>query len=152
MKKKKKTEEQTAAAAQAAKSAGDASNAAFEPGVVGNIASLEHLEALLQRSKSEGFGVVLDFTAGWCKPCQAIKPRFKALAGEYPSHSFWEVDADELDDVTARYEVMGLPTFQIFKNGERVAKDKGGDEAKMVKLMQEHLGAPQKAGEGKKSS
>merc|ERR1712048_1188574 len=86
--------------------------ATFEPGLVGSIASAEHLDALLQRSKAEGFAVVLDFTAPWCRPCQAIKPRFKALASEYAGHCFAEVNADELDAVTARCEVMGLPTFQ----------------------------------------
>mmetsp|Transcript_30871 Transcript_30871/g.86941 ORF Transcript_30871/g.86941 Transcript_30871/m.86941 type:complete len:209 (-) Transcript_30871:136-762(-) len=122
--------------------------AVFEHGVVGHVTSSEQLDALLKRSKAENFAIVLDFTASWCKPCQAIKPRFKELASQYSRHVFAEVDADDLDDVVARCEVMGLPTFQVFSGGERVGSATGGDETKMVGLISQHLGPP----EGKKGS
>mmetsp|Transcript_83141 Transcript_83141/g.220609 ORF Transcript_83141/g.220609 Transcript_83141/m.220609 type:complete len:206 (-) Transcript_83141:126-743(-) len=123
----------------------------FEPGEVGHIQSTEHLDALLQRSKAEGFAVVLDFTAPWCKPCQAIKPRFKALAADYRGHVFAEVDADELDGITARCEVMGLPTFQVYLDGERKGSSTGSEEGKLVSLVQKHLGEAGGGAEAKKA-
>mmetsp|Transcript_35113 Transcript_35113/g.111620 ORF Transcript_35113/g.111620 Transcript_35113/m.111620 type:complete len:200 (-) Transcript_35113:81-680(-) len=124
--------------------------AAIAPGTVGHVASAEHLDELLGRSRSEGFAVVLDFTAPWCKPCQAIKPRFKALAAQHPGHCFAEVDADELDAVTARCEVLGLPTFQVYVAGERVGSTTGGNEQNMVALVEKHLKS--NGGAGKKDS
>ncbi|CAE7215781.1 TXN [Symbiodinium natans] len=110
------------------------------PGEVGHLASAEQLQALLQRSKEGAFGVVLDFTASWCKPCQAIKPHFQALAGSYPGHVFLQVDADELEDVVTRSGVMGLPTFQVYVGGEQVGSITGADEAKLGTLIS-HLAA-----------
>eukprot|EP00933_Yihiella_yeosuensis_P010938 TRINITY_DN117840_c0_g1_i1.p1 TRINITY_DN117840_c0_g1~~TRINITY_DN117840_c0_g1_i1.p1 ORF type:complete len:202 (-),score=52.39 TRINITY_DN117840_c0_g1_i1:124-729(-) len=108
-------------------------------GSVGAIQSPEHLDELLERSKREGFAVVLDFTAAWCKPCQAIKPKFKAMAAEYKTHYFAEVDADEMDDVVTNCGVLGLPTFQVYKDGKEVGSVTGGEENKLVQLVSEHL-------------
>ncbi|CAK0847077.1 unnamed protein product, partial [Prorocentrum cordatum] len=136
-KKKKKAGEPTAAAG-------------FEPGKVGSVQSKEHLDSLLAESVTAGHAVVLDFTASWCKPCQAMKPRFEALAAQYSSHCFAEVDADEQDDVSAQCEVMGLPTFQVFLAGKRVASITGAGEEKLDALVAEHLGAP--GGQGDKKT
>mmetsp|Transcript_10514 Transcript_10514/g.20280 ORF Transcript_10514/g.20280 Transcript_10514/m.20280 type:complete len:211 (+) Transcript_10514:97-729(+) len=148
LKKKKKKEANGQAATNGHGAAnGKSDSSGFQPGVVCQISSGEHLDALLQKSAAEGFAVVLDFTAPWCKPCQAIKPRFHALAAERPGHCFAEVDADELDDVSARCEVMGLPTFQVYLNGQRAGSTTGGDESKLVSLIEQHLdtgGGPEK--------
>ncbi|CAE7029589.1 TXN [Symbiodinium sp. CCMP2456] len=120
-------------------------NGTAEPvrsGEVGHLASAEQLQALLQRSKEESFGVVLDFTASWCKPCQAIKPKFQALAASYPRHVFLEVNADELEDVVTRCGVMGLPTFQAYVAGEQAGSITGADEAKLTTLISTALGTP----------
>mmetsp|Transcript_14047 Transcript_14047/g.26251 ORF Transcript_14047/g.26251 Transcript_14047/m.26251 type:complete len:200 (+) Transcript_14047:48-647(+) len=130
---------------KAAKATGPADASSFHAGEVGHLASAEQLQGLLQRSKEESFAVVLDFTASWCKPCQAIKPHFQALAGTYPRHSFLQVDADELEDVVARSGVMGLPTFQVYIAGEQVGSVTGSDEAKLTALLSQHLGTPSPA-------
>lgn len=117
----------------------------FESGAVVPITSEEHLDAMLAKSKSEGFGIVLDFTASWCKPCQKIKPRFAEMAKEHSKHCFMTVDADDLDDVMTRCGVMGLPTFQVYLGGEQVGTVTGGDESKVVALVTEHLKAGSKA-------
>lgn len=109
-------------------------------GEVGEVASQEHFDATLSRSKQEGFAVVIDFTAPWCKPCQAIKPKFKALAAEYASHCFLELNADELDDVSAKCGVMGLPAFKVYKDGNEVGSLTGDNEAKLEKILSDNLG------------
>ncbi|CAK9066846.1 unnamed protein product [Durusdinium trenchii] len=116
-------------------------------GEVNHLTSAAQLDELQRRSKQESWALVLDFTAPWCKPCQALKPRFQELARQYPKDCFLEVDADEMDDVTAKHGVMGLPTFQIYRHGEQVTTSTGCDEAALAKLLSEHLGAPT---EGKK--
>eukprot|EP00929_Paragymnodinium_shiwhaense_P046696 TRINITY_DN23762_c0_g1_i1.p1 TRINITY_DN23762_c0_g1~~TRINITY_DN23762_c0_g1_i1.p1 ORF type:complete len:202 (-),score=59.58 TRINITY_DN23762_c0_g1_i1:178-783(-) len=126
-----------------AKAAGATGAAAAEQvtaGEVGQLQSQEQLDALLARSQAEDFAVVLDFTASWCRPCQAIKPKFKALAAEHSKHIFLEVDADELDDVVGQCGVMGLPTFQVYRGSGQVGSLTGGDsEQKLVDLISQHL-------------
>merc|ERR1719284_624213 len=56
-KKKKKTEGESTNSAPASTD--------FEAGSVNQIQSAEHLKAVLERSKVDNFGIVLDFTASW---------------------------------------------------------------------------------------
>jgi len=45
------------------------------------------------------------------------------LAGEYAgSVRFGQVDADESPELAAQFQVMGLPTVIVFKNGEPMDK------------------------------
>lgn len=114
-------------------------NSVVEAGVVAHAASEAQLNELIERSKQEGFAIVLDFTAPWCKPCQALKPCFKRLANEYPKHVFMEVDSDELEDLNVRFGVMGLPTIQVLIGGQVAGSTTGGSEAKVVELVRTHL-------------
>ena len=70
---------------------------------------------------------MVDFSAKWCAPCQALKPDFEKLAtSEKYSGSllFVEVDVDECQDTQGSFEVFSLPTIVfIASNGEQ-DKDK----------------------------
>mmetsp|Transcript_40547 Transcript_40547/g.103049 ORF Transcript_40547/g.103049 Transcript_40547/m.103049 type:complete len:206 (+) Transcript_40547:74-691(+) len=133
--KKKKT------AAPGSDAASNGDSVARAPGTVIDVNSLGQLEKLLERSKAEGFGVVLDFTAGFCKPCQALKPRFHELAAAYPQHCFAMVDAEQADDVMEEYGVMSLPTFVAIVGGERKNPCNGKvTQEKMAAFIEEHLG------------
>lgn len=58
--------------------------------------------------------VVIDFTAEWCGPCQALAPKIEALAKEMPDVFFFKVDVDENEDTAEEYEVSAMPTFLYF--------------------------------------
>ena len=81
--------------------------------------------------------IVVKFTAGWCKPCQAIDPFYKSLAKTYDA-TFVKVDVDELDDVAGKYEVAMMPTFVILSKGEVAGRISGAHEGKLEALIQEH--------------
>ncbi|OJJ79538.1 thioredoxin family protein [Aspergillus glaucus CBS 516.65] len=68
--------------------------------------------------------VVVDCFATWCGPCRAIAPRVAQLSQTYSSAKFYQIDVDELSDVAANLQVRAMPTFILFKDGERVP---GGD-------------------------
>eukprot|EP00927_Polykrikos_kofoidii_P059516 TRINITY_DN54666_c0_g1_i1.p1 TRINITY_DN54666_c0_g1~~TRINITY_DN54666_c0_g1_i1.p1 ORF type:complete len:204 (+),score=33.38 TRINITY_DN54666_c0_g1_i1:55-666(+) len=127
-------------------------DATFVGGEIVQLGSMEQLDALLARSTAEGFAVILDFTAVWCRPCQTMKPCFQASAADYPTHCFVEVDVDVegLDVVQQRCNVEALPAFHVFRGTECVDFQRGAGEDRLSNLLEKNLGARQATGEKKK--
>ncbi len=64
---------------------------------------------------------LVDLSATWCGPCQALKPIVHELADELEGQvAVFNVDVDENPDVARNYKVMSVPTLLVFKNGELV--------------------------------
>ena len=66
--------------------------------------------------------VLVDFTAAWCPPCRVMKPILAELAEDLPGVRFVELDVDDNLDTAARYGVLSMPTFLLFRAGEPVLK------------------------------
>ena len=67
--------------------------------------------------------VLVDFWAEWCGPCKAIGPALEEIAGEKKdSLSIVKLNIDENPLTPQKYNVRGIPTLLIFKNGEVVAE------------------------------
>lgn len=69
--------------------------------------------------------VLVDFTAVWCGPCKMLEPVVKQLARDWEGKvKVMKLDVDDNPGVTSNYQVMGVPTLMLFKQGrpvERVA-------------------------------
>ena len=69
---------------------------------------------------------LVDFWAEWCGPCKAIGPALEEIAGEkLDSLSIVKLNIDENPLTPQKYNVRGIPTLLIFKNGEVVAEKMG---------------------------
>jgi thioredoxin len=68
---------------------------------------------------------VIDFTAGWCGPCQMFAPIFESVSEKIGSVKFGKVDVDSQSDVAQENSVMSVPTIIIFKKGEEVDRKNG---------------------------
>ncbi|MAR84139.1 MAG: thiol reductase thioredoxin [Legionellales bacterium] len=63
--------------------------------------------------------VLVDFWAPWCGPCKMIAPILDELAGDYADRlAIVKMNVDEQPDTAAKYNVRGIPTLLIFKDGE----------------------------------
>ena len=62
--------------------------------------------------------VLVDFHAVWCGPCQAMKPVIEAYSEESDDVKVLSLNVDQLAEIAGKYEVMSIPTFVIFKDGE----------------------------------
>lgn len=69
---------------------------------------------------------LLDFSAEWCPPCQAMKPIVSQIKQEMADQVEVEVIDIETDQERVReFEIMGVPTFVLMKDGEEVGRRSG---------------------------
>ena len=61
---------------------------------------------------------LVDFLAEWCGPCKMIAPILNEVADEYVGKiKICKVDVDSNPETAAKFNVRGIPTLLVFKNG-----------------------------------
>lgn len=70
--------------------------------------------------------VLVDFHATWCGPCQTLAPIVEDFAREMSGKlKVIKVDVDKNQMAASRYNIRGVPTLILFKNGEIVWRKSG---------------------------
>lgn len=86
--------------------------------------------------------VLIDYWADWCGPCKQLAPVLDRLADRYAG----EIDIVKMDTVdqpktAAQRGVMGLPTIEIWKDGQVVALSTGSQNAgRLTKMIDDAIG------------
>ena len=85
--------------------------------------------------------VLVDFWATWCGPCVAMAPVIDQVADEYEGKvKVGKLDVDSNPGSASRYQVRGIPTMLLFKNGQVVDQVVGAvGKSKLTQLLAGHL-------------
>jgi thioredoxin 1 len=70
--------------------------------------------------------VLVDYWAEWCGPCKAIAPVLEEVAKQYDGKlKIAKVDVDANTEIPKKYNIRGIPTLMLFKNGNMEAMKVG---------------------------
>jgi thioredoxin 2 len=67
-----------------------------------------------------------DLWAPWCGPCKMVAPGVERAASELAGRlKVVKVNVDQAPDVSARYEVQGIPTLLVLLDGAVIGRQVG---------------------------
>ena len=70
--------------------------------------------------------VLVDFFAEWCGPCKMMSHILKEVKDVFQDKvSILKIDVDKNQAIAAKYQVRGVPTLIIYKEGKQVWKQSG---------------------------
>ncbi|NIG55276.1 thioredoxin [Chitinophaga sp. Cy-1792] len=84
---------------------------------------------------------IVNFMAEWCGPCHMLSPMFEELAETYKNQiKVGKLDIDKHSGVAARFQISGIPTTVILKNGKVIYTKVGiAKKADLEKKIETHI-------------
>ncbi len=85
---------------------------------------------------NSGKVVLVDFSAEWCGQCQMMKPILQELNGMVDDRvKIIKVDVDRNPMVSNTFQIRGVPTLMIFKDGDIKWRQSGVQSAQQLKQI-----------------
>ena len=74
---------------------------------------------------------ILYFYADWCGPCKSVSPLIEIISNEYGNAlNVFKVNVDNSSDVSARYNIMSIPTLLFVDKDKSILKQTIGFTSK----------------------
>lgn len=79
---------------------------------------------------------LIDFYAPWCGPCRAIAPAIEELIREFDGRAgIAKVNIDEAAQLADRFSISAVPTFILFREGQKVDQFSGARTKEELKKL-----------------
>ena len=84
--------------------------------------------------------VLVDFFADWCGPCKMLAPILKQVKDEMgETVKIVKIDVDKNQPLAAQFQVRGVPTMILFKNGKQLWRQSGVlQKNDLVSIIKQH--------------
>ncbi|MEG9327160.1 thioredoxin [Salinimicrobium catena] len=84
--------------------------------------------------------VLVDFYADWCGPCKTLAPILQETKAELGDDvKIVKIDVDKNQELSEKYQVRGVPTLILFKNGQQLWRQSGVvQKSALVQLLRSH--------------
>ena len=85
--------------------------------------------------------VLVDFWAPWCMPCRVIAPVIEEIAEEYSDKiKVGKLNTDENINTASQYQIKGIPSLLIYKNGEVVDRITGAaPKESIIEVLNQYI-------------
>ncbi|MEO0347877.1 MAG: thioredoxin, partial [Pseudomonadota bacterium] len=86
--------------------------------------------------------VLVDFSADWCGPCKQLAPILDQVEGDIGTKvKIFKMNVDSSPETPTKFNVRGVPTMILYKNGEVVDSKVGVvDKPTLISWIEEKVG------------
>lgn len=84
--------------------------------------------------------VLIDFFAEWCGPCKVLGPVLKEVKEALGDKiKIVKIDVDKNQSIAAKYQVRGVPTMILFKEGKQLWRQSGVlQKQEIIEIINSH--------------
>lgn len=98
------------------------------------VQSKEEFEGIINLNENKL--IVVDFFTSWCRPCTALAPFLEQLSKDFKNVIFIKVNAENVEEVSAKYQIDCFPTIKYIINGKEVHTVKGANRDAILNAVQ----------------